>query len=138
MAATCQLENKGTGEKVWRYSVDAKEILSAPGSPWRLTGSVRRSGWATPSGPRERLSAAKSKDQAMGATVGQSVVEALVKAGVIKAQAAPAEARAVNEDEPSDEKPTSDPGIEAPKGFEDGLPPEEEEDSHEAPLDLLS
>ncbi len=127
MAATCQLENKETGEKVWRYSVDAKEILSAPKSPWRLTGEVKRSGWATPSSPKAQISAAKSRDQAMGAEVGKSVVEALVNAGVIK-PSEPAEipAELGGQDEPSADKPSEDPGIEAPKGFELGLPPDED------------
>ena len=49
MAATVELEDKDSGEKRWFYTVDAKEQLRAPGNTWKMTGEIKRSGWATPS-----------------------------------------------------------------------------------------
>ena len=114
MAAVCQLMNKDTQETVWRYSVDAKEILAASESPWRLTGKVKTSGWATPAGPRTRISASVAANQSTAAAVATGVVAGLVEAGVLTPK-----------DTPTDAKPPLEVDVPVPEGFEDGLPPEE-------------
>ncbi len=88
MAATVQLKND-KGETVWRYTVDAKEMLAGPNPDgWKMTGDVKRSGWATPSGPRARISRAVAQNVQLAETVATATAEALIKAGVVQAPAA--------------------------------------------------
>lgn len=86
MAATVQLTNN-KGEKVWRYTVDAKELLAQKDNPagWRLVpGAARLSGWATPSGPRARISRAVAQNIQLAETVATATAAALVKAGLVQ------------------------------------------------------
>lgn len=99
MAATIELEHKETGEKVWRYTVDAKEILASPGCPWKITNRIRKAGWATPTKPVQVATAAQHRQK----TLATEVVQALAAAGVLKldepevADASPALAAAMPE-----------------------------------------
>lgn len=82
MAATCELEHKETGKKTWHYSVDAKEILARPGTPYKLTGRIKRSGRATPSGVTGRAAVpARTQEEVLSSAVARGVVEALQAAG---------------------------------------------------------
>ncbi len=88
MAATVQLKND-KGETMWRYTVDAKEMLVGRNPDgWKMTGEVKRSGWATPSGPRARISRAVAQNVQLAETVATATAKALIDAGMVQAPAA--------------------------------------------------
>ena len=86
MASLIKLKNTKTGEVVWKYTVDAKEMFASKNSPWIHMDETRNAGNPTPS----RATAARVSPESQKVKgVATEVVEALAAVGAIKPPEAP-------------------------------------------------
>ena len=86
MASLIRLKNTKTGEVVWKYTVDAKEMFASENSPWIHMDETRNAGNPTPS----RATAVRVSPESQKVKgVATEVVEALAAVGAIKPPEAP-------------------------------------------------